>query len=99
MKMMSSTRKMSVSGVMLISATTSSSWPSSALRSDMAMAGLLVFARERELLDAESQERAERVDLAQQPVVRGERENRDDEPRGGGDQRLGDAGRHDVEPA
>src|SRR5688572_890224 len=97
MKMISSTRKMSVSGVTLISATTSSSRPVSSLSGDMAMDQLLVLARERELFDAEAQEGPECADLAEQPVVRAEGDDGDHEPRRRRDQGLRDARGHHGE--
>src|SRR5262245_33652969 len=99
MKTMSRTRKMSVSGVTLISATTSSSRASSSLNGDMAMDRLPLLARQRELLDAEAQERAESVDAAQQPVVGAEGHDGHHQPGRGGDERFRDARGHDGKAA
>src|SRR5690606_13067002 len=110
MKMISSTRKMSVSGVMLISATMSSPVDSSALgREWMATADLLgahglrggpdVEQRLHEPLGRARPGRAHVADLHLQEVVEGERHDRDAEADRGRDQRLRDARGDDREAA
>src|SRR5882724_4986594 len=113
MKMIKRTRKMSVSGVMLISATMPSLPSSSPLGRERAampnLRRLLVLEGRARGLDVEqrlheplagTREQAGDRDVAHlQPVVRGERDDRDEQTRGGRDQRLRNARGHDGEAA
>src|SRR4030095_1854668 len=79
MKTMSRTRKMSVRGVTLISATTSSR-PASSDSGNIAIERPLVTLVLHQLLDAEPEKGAERVDDGDEPVVGGQRDDGHDQP-------------------
>src|SRR5262249_54870184 len=93
MKMMSSTRKTSVSGVTLISATM---WPRVC-----ALNSAIGPPRRRHRLEkprtADAQRAVDPFDAVLEVVVEDERHDADGEPERGGDQSLGDAARHHPE--
>src|ERR1051326_8952987 len=90
MKMISSTRKMSVSGVMLISAI-SPSWDSSALNLLSAMDASQI-GRLENLAEPHPQQGVEVRDLHLHPVEEDDGDDRDYEAERRRDQRLGDSG-------
>src|SRR5262245_37983817 len=101
MKMISRTRKTSVSGVMLISATIapSSSSPgrcTAMLALPGVAARLEIQQRLHEALARAREHGGDVADARLQPVEQPERDDRDEQTHRGGDQRLRDAARHDV---
>src|SRR5262249_41009211 len=100
MKMMSSTRKMSVSGVMLISAKIAPSPTSSSGSLPSAILALRAGPqRLQELLGQDLQLDGDARQPLVEVVVDDDGLDRDRDARGGGDERLGDALRHDGEAA
>src|SRR5687768_10424874 len=97
MKMIKSTRKMSVSGVMLISAMTASP-PSSALNLLSAM-DASDLRRLEHAAEADAELRVEVAHLHQQVVVEDDGDDRDDEAERRRDERLRDARGEDRESA
>src|SRR4029450_813649 len=97
MKTINRTRKMSVRGVTLISATTSS-WPASSDSGNIAIERPLVTLVLHQLLDAEPEKGAERVDDGDEPVVGGQRDDGHDQPGCRRHQPLGNPGRHHRKP-
>src|SRR5262245_54840738 len=97
MKMISSTRKMSVSGVMLISAI-SPSEDSSELNLLSAMYASEIRRLEN-LAEADAEHRVEVGDPHLHVVEQDDRHDCDDQAERGGDQRFGDAGGDDGKPA
>src|SRR5215470_6233598 len=94
MKMISRTRKTSVRGVTLISAST---WPRVCVLSAMCP------PRQRDRLDqaaaADAQRRVDALHPRVEIVVQRDRDDADGEPQRSGDERFGDAARDDAEAA
>src|SRR5262249_20424121 len=103
MKMMSSTRKMSVSGVMLISAKIPPAPASSSGSLPSAILGLRVVGQLAQRLEELVHQQLDVDRDAGEPlveeVVEDDGLDGDGDAGGGGDERLGDALRHDGEPA
>src|SRR5262245_58824074 len=95
MKMMSSTRNTSVSGVMLISATM---WPRRWALPN-AMAPPSGFERLDHACAADLERGVDALHPRLEVVVEDDRQDADRQPEGGRDQRLGDAARDDREAA
>src|SRR5882762_1889629 len=103
MKMMRSTRKMSVSGVTLISATIApSSAASTSVRpsdTDRLLARGPLAEGHQQIIRPFAPDARQVADAHHEGVVREDGEHADDEAAGGGDQRLRDAGRDHREAA
>src|SRR5262249_393880 len=97
MKMISRTRKISVSGVMLISATIGERARFLRLPSAMGLSPQMNGVEDR--VGGDGQRRFDAFDARLEVVVENDCQDGDAETEGGGDQGFGDAGRHHREAA